>query len=425
MSDERPALLVISPDVGLDTIGGERIRKLTSAFDDEGWRLIGITPPARDFLSSHAPWPDSLVVHRTFDLNPWALGVALKRRGSAQPVATPHGGEPREQRGGGGLEASAKTALHRLWPYPWTGWVPFAVARAVAVARRERPVALLSSFPPTASHVAALAVHRISGVPWIADFRDPWTWGAEHGYVWAHDRRITVRTEAAVLRTATALTTIGPSLGAEIAARAGREVVVLPHGIPLERPDEVPAPPFERLELVHAGTVDSWSADVTPVVRAVQRLADAGMPARLTLVGPVDHRTPELDRAESLGLVRSIGRVSREEAQRAAAAADVAVLVQKRPARIWVTTKLWDYLASRTAILVVADPECDAAAIVRETRTGWTVPYDEDAVVEVLSEAHERRRRGEALSDPDGKALARYDARAVSRRFVELLRAQR
>ena len=31
---------------------------------------------------------------------------------------------------------------------------------------------------------------------------------------------------------------------------------------------------------------------------------------------------------------------------------------------IWVTTKLWDYLASRTAILVAADPECDAAAII-------------------------------------------------------------
>ena len=32
----RPALLVVSPDVGLDTIGGERLRKLTAAFDERG-----------------------------------------------------------------------------------------------------------------------------------------------------------------------------------------------------------------------------------------------------------------------------------------------------------------------------------------------------------------------------------------------------
>src|SRR5436190_12354123 len=103
------ALLVVSPDVGLDTIGGERIRKLTSAFDEEGWRLIGIAPPARDYLSSHAPWPDSLVVHRTFDLNPWRLAVYLKRQAvrGAEPTATPHGADPRNAPAGG-VEASAK-----------------------------------------------------------------------------------------------------------------------------------------------------------------------------------------------------------------------------------------------------------------------------------------------------------------------------
>jgi hypothetical protein len=418
---ERPALLVVSPDVGLDTIGGERIRKLTSAFDEEGWRLIGLAPPARDFLSSIASWPSSLVVHRTLDLNPWSLGVFLKRlvRGSAErPAATPHGGEPAADR----LDAVATAALRRLWPHPWASWVPFAVARGVAVVRAERPVALLSSFPPTASHVATLLLHRLTGLPWIADFRDPWTWGARHGYIWARDRRIAVRTEAAVLRHATALTTIGPSLGAELAERAAREVVVLPHGIPQELVGEpAPADSFERLELVHAGTVDAWSADLTPVLRALVRLNEAGKPARLTLLGPVEHRSPDLERAVRLGLVHDLGRVSRHEAQRVTAASDVALLVQKRDSKIWVTTKLWDYLASRTPILVAANPECDAAGIVRETRTGWTAPYDEDAVLEVLAAAYEGRRRGEQLWKPDPEALGRYEAAAISKRFVELL----
>ena len=153
-------------------------------------------------------------------------------------------------------------------------------------------------------------------------------------------------------------------------------------------------------------------------------MTEAGKPARLTLVGPVDHRTPELARAEALDLVRSVGRVPREQAQRLTAAADVALLVQKRPSKIWVTTKLWDYLAAGTAILVTADPECDAAAIVRETRAGWTVPYDEEAVVNALSDAYARRSRGESLWDPDAEALERYSAGNVSRRFVDLLRAQ-
>lgn len=428
MPDGRAALLVVSPDVGLDTIAGERLRKLTAAFDDEGWRLIGITPPARDYLSSHARWPDSFVVHRTFALDPWTLGVRLKRRRSGSTVtATPHGAEPQQQLASGdGFESKAKAALHRVWPYPWAGWVPFAVARGIAVARREQPVAVLSSFPPTASHVAALALHQATGVPWIADFRDPWTWRDRHGYNWSPDRRGAAATERAVLRHASALTTIGPSLGAELAEHAGREVVVLPHGIPVEPVDAAPCRAgFERLELVHAGTANEPFANLTPIVRAVLRLHEQGISTRLTLFGPVEYRPAELDRAEALGLVEAKGNVSREEAQRAAAASDVALLVRKHPSKIWVTTKLWDYLAARTPILVVANPECDAAKIVRETGSGWTVAYDEDAVVAALTLAHERRRAGEPLWAPDEEALARYDAKAISRRFLALLRAQR
>jgi hypothetical protein len=421
----RPALLVVFPDVGLDTLGGERVRKLTSAFDEQGWRLIGLAPPARDYLSSLGKWPDSLVVHRAFDLNPWTLAISVKRRvRGSELTPTPHGGE----RSGGAdastaVEGLATRTLRRLWPYPWLGWVPFAVARGLAVARTERPVAILSSFPPTASHVVALALHRLTRLPWIADFRDPWTWGGEHGYIWARDHPVTARTEAAVLRRATALTTIGPSLGAELAERASRHVLVLPHGIPVEPfGDTSHTTPFERLELVHAGTVDAWSADLTPVARALLRLEEARTPARLTLLGPVDHRGPELERAVQHGLVLIAGKVSRQEVQRATAASDVAVLVQKRPAKIWVTTKLWDYLAAQTAILVAANPDCDAAAIVRETRTGWTVPYDDvDALVRVLSNAYERRRRGETLWEPDVDTLRRYDATTISLRFVELL----
>ena len=424
----RPALLVVFPDVGLDTLGGERIRKLTAAFDDQGWRLVGIAAPERHYLSALARWPDSLVVHRSFDLNPWSLAAFVNRRlRGNQTTPTPHGG----QAPAGGESAPSAlagltvAALRRLWPYPWLGWVPFAIARGAAVARKERPVAILSSFPPTASHIVAGALHRVTGLPWIADFRDPWTWGVEHGYVWARERRLTERAEAAVLGGATALTTVGPSLGAELAARSSREVVVLPHGIPVETlARATTTTPSGRLELVHAGAVDGWSADLTPIARALLRLHESGTPARLTLLGPIDHRhrSPQLERATQLGLVHVAGMVSREEAQRVTAGSDIALLVQKRPSKIWVTTKLWDYLASHTPILVAANPECDAAAIVRETHTGWTVPYDDvDAIVRVLNDAEEQRRRGTRLWEPDTDALRQYDAVRVSRRFIELL----
>src|SRR5438105_3171642 len=55
-----------------------------------------------------------------------------------------------------------------------SGWLPFAFVAALHAARRERPDAIYSSSPPQAGHLAALAVHRLTGIPWVADFRDEW-----------------------------------------------------------------------------------------------------------------------------------------------------------------------------------------------------------------------------------------------------------
>ena len=309
-------------------------------------------------------------------------------------------------------------------PDRWMSWRFDAVRQGLRMIDEYRPDAIWTTYPIATAHVIGAALHARTGLPWIADFRDPWTWRDRHGYNWSADRRGAAATERAVLRHASALTTIGQSLGEELAERAGREVVVLPHGIPLERVDVEPRTD-ERLELVHAGTANEPFADLTPIARALLRLHELDMPARLTLFGPVEYRPSELDHAEALGLVEVKGNVSRQDAQRAAASADVALLVRKHPSTIWVTTKLWDYLAARTPVLVVANPECDAAKIVRETRSGWTVPYDEDAVVAALAQAYERRRAGESLWTPDEEALARYDAKAISRRFIELLLALR
>src|SRR5262245_34952711 len=61
-----------------------------------------------------------------------------------------------------------------LMPDSYAGWS----ARAAAVAERRARAggfhAMLSSSPPDSVHLAGRAVHRRTGLPWVADFRDPW-----------------------------------------------------------------------------------------------------------------------------------------------------------------------------------------------------------------------------------------------------------
>ena len=62
-----------------------------------------------------------------------------------------------------------------LIPDSYVGWSRRARAAAERRARRGGFDAMLSSSPPDSVHLAALAVHRRIGLPWVADFRDPWS----------------------------------------------------------------------------------------------------------------------------------------------------------------------------------------------------------------------------------------------------------
>src|SRR5581483_7546438 len=64
--------------------------------------------------------------------------------------------------------------VQRILPYnDQLPWVPRAIAKANVVLRNRQPVAMISTCPPVACHVAALILKLRYGFPWVADFRDP------------------------------------------------------------------------------------------------------------------------------------------------------------------------------------------------------------------------------------------------------------
>lgn len=65
---------------------------------------------------------------------------------------------------------------HFAWmvlPDQWQTWILSGFIRGLVAILRKRPDAIVSTYPIASAHLIAYLLHKVSGVPWIADFRDP------------------------------------------------------------------------------------------------------------------------------------------------------------------------------------------------------------------------------------------------------------
>ena len=54
------------------------------------------------------------------------------------------------------------------------GWNPFAIKKALRIIRDQKIKHIITTGPPHSTHLIGLKVKKITGVKWLADFRDPW-----------------------------------------------------------------------------------------------------------------------------------------------------------------------------------------------------------------------------------------------------------
>ena len=64
-------------------------------------------------------------------------------------------------------------------PDRWASWWFGGVLAGLRLVRKYRPTAIWSTYPIATAHTIAATLSRLSGLPWIADFRDPM---AQEGY---------------------------------------------------------------------------------------------------------------------------------------------------------------------------------------------------------------------------------------------------
>ena len=253
---------------------------------------------------------------------------------------------------------------------------------------RKNPVdAIISSGPPHSMHLIAMRLRKHIDVPWIADFRDPWT-----DIDFYDQLRLTRRAdrrhrslEQAVLKGADRVVVVGETMAGRFGELAGIEPSVVPNGYDeadfTKVRDKVPG---DRFTILHVGAMNKdrnhsafWNAMATLVSRH-QEFARA---VELRLIGKLDHSVTESIRAAGLEEITRLETYLPHDriADTLRSAALLYLPVNRTPnARMIQTGKIFEYMASGRPVLGTGPVDGDAAAVLADAGAGKMLDFDDE-----------------------------------------------
>ena len=317
-------------------------------------------------------------------------------------------------------------------PDRWASWLPGATIMGLSMIKRYKPDAIWSTFPIATAHLIGAALHKHSGLPWIADFRDPM---AQDGYpsdplTWKSFKKIEERaTKEAALCT---FTTPGAArLYAQRYPHAANRFRVIENGYD-EESFEGLAPEGGALNpgkitLLHSGIVYPSERDPTQLLQSVRALIDAGQISTKQFCIRFRASMHEaflqtlIDKFALKDCIELLPPISYSEALNEMVRADVLLIMQATNCNDQVPAKLYEYLRAGRPILALTDPIGDTATVLRKAGISAIAPLDQSSAI---SEALTKILKSPTVGTlPSADAITDSSRKNRTRQFSTLLDA--
>ena len=321
-------------------------------------------------------------------------------------------------------------------PDRWLSWWPAAVWTGWRIIRQERPAVIMSTFPIATAHMVGKTLQRLSGLPWVADFRDNMTDPdfPRDPVTWRYSRRLEAET---VQRCTRAVFTTRGALA--MYANRYPQIPVSRWAIIENGYDEenfldaerslgsAAAVPGAPLRLIHSGILYPEERDPRPFFAAVRRLKLTGEISAQKVVivlratAADELYAPMLVEAGIDDIVKLEAPVGYKEALQEMLVADGLLLFQAAMCNHQIPAKLYEYLRAGRPLLALTDPVGDTADALRQAGVGSICRLaDESDIAQTLSLFIAGLQGGTAKGAPRDVA-ARYSRHARTAELATLL----
>ncbi len=290
---------------------------------------------------------------------------------------------------------------------------------------KTHPVdAIISTGPPHSMHLIALQLKKYFNIPWVADFRDPWT-----EIYYYDDLKLTrrahqkqCRLEKTVLQKADKVVTVSPHCALGLKKIGAKDMAVVTNGF--DGDCNHTGYESDCFTLSHIGIIPPktsptiWEA-IGELIHENQEFAKH---FKLKLIGQIDNRIRDLLSTYGvLGHTEFVSYLPHDRMSEAQSQSHTLLLLIPffDKAEGIVTGKFYEYLQARRPIMGIGPEDGDAATILKETQSGTMIDYrDKDKMKTYLMTLFSKYLHSCALP---ANGIEKYSRKALTKEFTAIL----
>ncbi|MBV6389939.1 MAG: hypothetical protein JNIBNLAF_01591 [Nitrosomonas europaea] len=365
--------------------GMQRTLRFARYLPDHGWEPIILAPSPRAYQQIDsgqlADIPQQVRIHRAF-----ALDTARH------------------------LKVMGRYPRVLALPDRWVSWWLGAVPAGWYLIKKYKPDVIWSTYPIATAHLIGLTLQRLTGIPWVADFRDPMVQPdypphplTYRAYEYVENKTITycssaIFTTPGTLRDYQARFSHIPAARFNLIENGYDEFSFTSIIRPMNQ-----AAGTSRITLLHSGIIYPSERDPTSLFDALSALlkrnvinADS-LHIILRASYHEDYLQSLIDRFEIGTIVSLASPVSYNEALAEMVAVDGLLILQAANCNNQIPAKLYEYLRAQRPILALTDPAGDTAEKLKNMGIDTIAPLDsKEAIMEELGRFLGLLREGRA-----------------------------
>lgn len=349
--------------------GIQRTLRFVQHLPGFGWQplVLSAAPRAYERTSDDlvAEVPDGTVVRRAFALNS-ARHLAIKGRY---------------------LAVTAR-------PDRWVSWKFDAIRQRMQMIREFKPDIIWSTYPIATAHLIGAELHRRSGLPWVADFRDPMAQKDYPADLATWQQFSAIERRAIANASISSFTTPGAvRLYRERYPNFARRIVLLENGYDeasLADIEQEPGTPLNPglITILHSGVVYPDERDPNALFAALAGITatQPTIPFRIRFrAAGNEAQFEKLARDHAVShLVEFLPPIPYKEALTEMLWADGLLVMQANNCNAQIPAKVYEYMRARRPIIALTDPAGDTATLLRESGIEWMAALDDSTAIRSL-----------------------------------------